>query len=216
MAITAAQVKELRDKTGAGMMDSKKALVETDGNIDKAVELLREKGLAKAEKKAGRTATEGIVESYIHMGGKIGVLLEVNSETDFVAKTDEFKAFVHDVAMHIAASNPLYVTREEVDQTLIEKERKILTQQVINEGKPEKMIDKIVDGKIDKYYKEIVLMEQPFVKDPDKSIELLLKEQIATIGENLQIRRFARFELGEGLEKKGCDFAAEVAEQMGK
>ena len=216
MGVTAAEVKELREKTGAGMMDSKKALTEANGDMEKAGELLREKGLAKAAKKASRLASEGIVDSYIHMGGTVGVLLEVNSETDFVAKTPAFKEFVHDVALHIAASNPLYVTREEVDQNLIEKEREILTAQVKNEGKPDNIIGKIVDGKIEKYYKEIVLMEQPFVKNPDQSIEDLVKEQIASLGENIQIRRFTRYEMGEGLEKKGCDFATEVAEQMGK
>ena len=214
--ITAQQVKELREMTGAGMMDCKKALTECDGNMDKAVEYLREKGLSKAAKKAGRIAAEGIVDAYIHMGGKIGVLLEVNCETDFVAKTPAFKEFVHDIAMHIAAVNPMYVRKEEVDDAVIQKERDFLTKQALSEGKPENIVEKMVEGRIEKYYKEICLLEQPFVKDPDKTIDQMVKEQIATIGENISIRRFVRFEMGEGLEKKSDDFAAEVMEQMGK
>lgn len=214
--VTAQQVKELREMTGAGMMDCKKALTEADGNMDKAAEALREKGLAKAAKKAGRLASEGIVDSYIHMGGKIGVLVEVNCETDFVAKTPAFKDFVHDVAMHIAAANPMYVRKEEVDEAVVEKERAFLTKQALSEGKPENIVEKMVEGRIEKYYKEICLMDQPFVKDPDKTIDQMVKEQIAAIGENISIRRFVRYEMGEGLEKKSEDFAAEVAEQMGK
>lgn len=214
--VTAQQVKELREMTGAGMMDCKKALTEADGNMDKAAEALREKGLAKAAKKAGRIASEGVVDSYIHMGGKIGVLVEINCETDFVAKTPAFKDFVHDVAMHIAAANPMYVRKEEVDEAVVEKERVFLTKQALSEGKPENIVEKMVEGRIEKYYKEICLMDQPFVKDPDKTIDQMVKEQIAAIGENISIRRFVRYEMGEGLEKKSEDFAAEVAEQMGK
>lgn len=214
--VTAQQVKELREMTGAGMMDCKKALTECDGNMEKAAEALREKGLAKAAKKAGRIASEGIVDSYIHMGGKIGVLVEVNCETDFVAKTPAFKDFVHDIAMHIAAANPMYVRKEEVDESVVQKERDFLTKQALSEGKPENIVEKMVEGRIEKYYKEICLMDQPFVKDPDKTIDQMVKEQIATIGENISIRRFVRFEMGEGLEKKSDDFAAEVMEQMGK
>ncbi|AFA48719.1 translation elongation factor Ts [Acetobacterium woodii] len=207
-------VKELRAKSGAGMMDCKKALVETDGNIEDAMIVLREKGLAATNKKAGRVAAEGIVESYIHMGGKIGVLVEVNCETDFVAKNEGFKTFVKDVAMHIAAANPLYVTKEEVPSEELEKEKEILRAQALNEGKPEKIVDKMVEGRVSKYYKEICLMEQPFVKNPDLTIEDLVKEQIMTIGENVKIRRFARFQMGEGLEKKEENFADEVAKQL--
>lgn len=214
--VTAQQVKELREMTGAGMMDCKKALTEADGNMEKAAETLREKGLAKAAKKAGRIASEGIVDSYIHMGGKIGVLLEVNCETDFVAKTPAFKDFVHDIAMHIAAVNPMYVREDEVDEAVIQKEREFLTKQALAEGKPANIVEKMVDGRIEKYYKEICLMNQPFVKDPDKTIDKMVKEQIATIGENISVRRFVRFEMGEGLEKKSEDFAAEVMGQIGK
>ena len=215
MAITAAMVKELREKSGAGMMDCKKALTETNGDMDKAVDFLREKGLASVAKKSSRIASEGIVESYVH-GGRIGVLVEVNSETDFVAKTDEFKEFVKDVAMQIAASSPKYVSREEVPEEIINHEKEVLTQQAMNEGKPQNIAEKMVEGRIEKFYKEIVLLEQPFIKDPDKSIETLLKEKIAKIGENIKIRRFVRFEVGEGLEKREENFADEVAKQMGK
>ncbi len=207
-------VKELRAKSGAGMMDCKKALVETNGNIEDAMVFLREKGLAATNKKAGRVAAEGIVEAYIHMGGKIGVLVEINCETDFVAKNEGFKNFVKDVAMHIAAANPLYVTKEEVPMEEIEKEKEILRAQALNEGKPEKIIDKMVEGRVSKYLKEICLLEQPFVKNPDLTIEDLVKEQIMTIGENVKIRRFARFQMGEGLEKKEENFAEEVAKQL--
>ncbi|WKY49239.1 translation elongation factor Ts [Eubacteriaceae bacterium ES3] len=212
--VDAKLVKELREKTGSGMLDCKKALVETDGDIEKAIAFLREKGLAATSKKSGRLAAEGVVESYIHMGGKIGVLVEVNCETDFVAKNEGFMNFVKDVAMHIAASNPLYVTKEEVPTDALDKEKEILRNQALNEGKPEKIVDKMVEGRISKYYKEICLMEQPFVKNPDLTIEELVKEQIMTIGENIKIRRFARFEMGEGLEKKEENFAEEVAKQM--
>ncbi|GMA59036.1 elongation factor Ts [Alicyclobacillus sacchari] len=212
--ITAAMVKELREKTGAGMMDCKKALTEADGNMERAMEVLRERGLASAAKKAGRVAAEGLVESYIHGGGRIGVLVEVNCETDFVAKNDDFRTFVKDIAMHIAAANPLYVRREEVLTEVVEKEREILRAQTLNEGRPENIVDKIVDGRIDKFFKENCLMEQMFVKDPDKSIETLLKEKIATIGENISIRRFARFVVGEGIEKQESNFVEEVMAQV--
>jgi elongation factor Ts len=208
--ISASQVKELRQLTGAGMMDCKKAITETNGNMEKAIEYLREKGLAAAAKRSGRIATEGLVESYIHGGGRIGVLIEVNCETDFVAKTDEFKELVKDLAMQVAASNPLYVSREEVTQEVIDKEKSILRAQALNEGKPEKIVEKMVEGRIEKFYKEVCLLEQPFIKDPDKSVKDLVTEKIAKIGENIQVRRFARFELGEGLEKKSNDFAAEI------
>ena len=207
-------VKELREKSGAGMMDCKKALVATDGDIQKAMEYLREQGLAATNKKAGRVAAEGVVESYIHMGGKIGVLVEINCETDFVAKTDGFKAFAKDVAMHIAAATPTYVSTEEVPEADVEHEKVILIHQALNEGKPEKIVDKMVEGRIGKFYKEICLLEQPFVKNPDITIEDLVKEQIMAIGENVKIRRFARFQLGEGIEKKQENFAEEVAAQM--
>jgi elongation factor Ts len=214
MAVSPAAVKELREKTGAGMLDCKKALDETNGDIGKAADLLREKGLAAAAKKAGRIATEGLVESYIHGAGRIGVLVEVNCETDFVAKTDQFREFVRDVAMQIAANNPLYVRREEVGQDALDKEREILKAQAINEGKPEKIAEKIVEGRISKYYEENCLLEQPYIKDPDKTIQTLLNEKISKIGENISIRRFVRFELGEGLEKKQENFAEEVMSQV--
>lgn len=211
---SAQMVKELRQKTGAGMMDCKKALVESNDDMEKAVEYLREKGLAAAAKKSGRIAAEGIVESYIHLGGKIGVLVEINCETDFVAKNDDFKSFVRDIAMHIAASNPLYLTKEEVPAEVIEKEKSILKTQAINEGKPENIAEKMVEGRIKKYYQENCLLQQPFVKDPDKTIEQLVNAQISTIGENVKIRRFVRYQMGEGLEKKSENFADEVAKQM--
>lgn len=213
MEVTAAMVKELREKTGAGMMDCKKALTEANGDMEKAVKLLREKGLAAAAKKASRIATEGLVEAYIHGGGRIGVLVEVNCETDFVAKNEDFKNFVKEIAMQIAAAKPLYVRREEVPQEEIDREKEILRNQALNEGKPEHIVDKMVQGRIDKYFKEICLLEQPYIKDPDKTVEQLLKEQIAKIGENISIRRFSRFELGEGLEKKQENFAEEVMAQ---
>lgn len=213
MAVTASMVKEIREKTSAGMLDCKKALVEANGDMEKAVEILREKGLAKVAKKAGRIAAEGIVASYIH-GGRIGVIVEVNSETDFVAKNEEFQTFGKDVAMQVAAANPLYVRREEVPADVIEKEKEILRHQALNEGKPEKIVDRMVEGRIEKYFKEMCLLEQPFIKNPDITIQELLNEKIAKIGENLNIRRFARFEVGEGIEKKEENFAEEVAKQM--
>ena len=211
---TAKDVKALRDRTGCGMMDCKNALKEADGNVDKAVELLREKGLASAAKKAGRIAAEGAVGSYIHMGGKIGVLVEVNCETDFVAKTDQFQAFVKDIAMHIAASNPQYLADKDIPANVIEKEKEILMNQAINEGKPANIAEKMVTGRIKKFCKEICLLDQPYVKDPDKTVDQVVTEMVATIGEKVTIRRFARYEMGEGLEKREDNFAEEVMSQM--
>jgi len=209
-------VKQLRERTGAGMMDCKKALAETNGDIEKAIDLLREKGIASAAKKAGRIASEGIVDAYIHGGGRIGVLVEVNIETDFAAKNEEFKTFVKDIAMQIAAAKPEYIRREDVPAEVIQKEKDILRAQALNEGKPEKIVEKIIEGRMEKFYQDKCLLEQPWIKDPDKTIEQLLKEKIATIGENINIRRFARFEKGEGLETKEENFAEEVQKQMGK
>lgn len=214
MAINAKMVKELREKTGAGMMDCKKILTETDGDMEKAIDLLREKGLASAAKKAGRIASEGLVDSYIH-GGRIGVLIEVNSETDFVAKNDEFKAFVRDMAMQVAAVNPKYVSREEVPKEVVDHERMVLSEQARNENKPEKIIEKMVEGRLEKFYEEICLLDQKFIKDGDLKVQDVLNNLIAKIGENIKIRRFVRYEVGEGLEKKEEDFAEEVAKQMG-
>ncbi|ATW24542.1 translation elongation factor Ts [Candidatus Formimonas warabiya] len=208
--ITAEMVKELRERTGAGMMDCKKALTEANGEMEKAVEILREKGLAAAAKKAGRIAAEGLVEAYIHGGGRIGVLVEVNCETDFVAKTDEFRQLCRDIAMQVAASKPEFVSRDEISQAVIEKEKEILRAQALNEGKPEKVVDKMVEGRIDKYYKEVCLLEQPFIKDPDKTVQELLTEKVAKIGENISVRRFVRYQVAEGIEKKTSDLAAEV------
>jgi elongation factor Ts len=210
MSISASLVKELRERTGAGMMDCKKALTETGGDIEKAVIYLREKGLAAAAKKAGRIAAEGLIESYIHGVGKLGVLVEVNCETDFVALTDEFKALARDIAMQIAASKPEYVSRDEVPAEMVEKEKEILRAQAINEGKPAAIADKMVEGRIEKYYKDVCLLEQPFVKDTNLTIQQLLTEKIAKIGENISVRRFVRYELGEGIEKKQTDIAADV------
>jgi elongation factor Ts len=214
MEISAALVKELRERTGAGMMDCKKALAEAGGDMERAIEILREKGLASAAKKAGRVAAEGVIDAYIHAGGRIGVLVEVNCETDFVAKNADFREFVHDIAMHIAAANPQYVRREEVPSEVVEREREILRTQTLNEGKPEHIVDKIVEGRLDKFFKEVCLLEQPFVKDPDKTIDQLVKEKIAQIGENISIRRFARFVVGEGIEKKETNFVEEVMAQV--
>ena len=213
---TAQDIVKLREKTGAGMMDCKNALKECDGNMDKAMDYLREKGIAKAAKKADRIAAEGVVESYIHMGGKIGVLVEVNCETDFVAKSDNFKALVKDIAMQIAAANPKCVRREEANVQEIEKERELLRAEVLNEGKPAAVVDRIVEGKINKYYSEICLLEQTFVKDPSKTITDLLNDAVLTIGEKISVRRFVRYEMGEGLEKRQDNFAEEVMSQMGK
>ncbi len=211
--ITAQMVKQLRERTGAGMMDCKNALNETGGDIEKAVDALRKKGLAAAAKKAGRVTAEGVVGSYIHGGGKIGVLVEVNCETDFVARTDPFQELVRDIAMHIAAAEPRAVRREEVTEDVLERERAIFRDQALASGKPANVIDRIVDGKIEKYFSEFVLMEQPFVKNPDQTIGQMIAERVAKIGENIQVRRFVRFKLGEGIEKRQDDFAAEVMAQ---
>ena len=215
MQVTAQMVKELRERTGAGMMDCKNALVETGGDMDKAIEHLRTKGLASAAKKAGRSTTEGAVGSYIHAGGKIGVLVEVNCETDFVARTDDFQELVRDIAMHVAASDPRFLERSEVTAGDLEAEKRIYRQQALAEGKPEKIVDRIVEGKMDKYYSQTVLLEQPFVKDPDKTVAQMIAEKVAKIGENIQVRRFTRYLLGEGLEKKQSDFAEEVRQASG-
>lgn len=201
MEVSAKLVKELRERTGSGMMDCKKALVETGGDLEKAVDYLREKGLAAAAKRAGRAASEGLVESYIHGAGRIGVLVEVNCETDFVAKTDEFRAFARDVAMQIAAARPEFVGREDVPAEMLERERRVLRAQALNEGKPEKIVDKMVEGRLEKFFRENCLLEQPFIKNPDVAVQDVLKETIARLGENIVINRFARFQLGEGAEE---------------
>jgi elongation factor Ts len=213
---TSSDVMALREKTGVGMMDCKKALTESNGDIDKAIEILREKGMASAAKKAGRIAAEGIVDSYIHMGGKVGVLVEINCETDFVARGEQFKNLVHDVALHIAAAKPVYVTKDEVPADILEKEKEILKVQALNEGKPEKIIERMVEGRIKKYYEDFCLVNQAFIKDPSKTIEQVVNEAIAVIGEKITIRRFVRFEMGEGIEKKKEDLAAEVEKQVAK
>ena len=213
--ITAKMVQELREKSGAGMMDCKKALTEAGGDLGKAEEVLRKKGLSAAAKKAGRVASEGAVASYIHMGGKIGVLVEVNCETDFVARTDGFQSLVKDIAMQIAAANPLYVRREEVAPEVVAKEMEIARHQAREQKKPDAIIEKIATGKVEKFYKEVCLMEQAFVKDDKKSMQDVVTEAVAKIGENIQVRRFARFVLGEGLEKKQENLAAEVAKAAG-
>lgn len=214
--ITASLVKELRTRSGAGMMDCKKALVEAAGDIEKAVDILRERGLAKAAKKAGRIAAEGVVGSYIHGNGRIGVLIEVNCETDFVAKTDGFHALVKDIAMQVAATNPQYVRRDEVPADVIEHERAIFRQEALNEGKPEKIVDRMTEGRLEKMYKEICLEEQPFIKDGDKTIEQVITEAVASMGEKISIRRFTRYQVGEGIEKKKENFADEVMSQINK
>lgn len=196
MKITSQMVKELRDKTNAGMMDCKKALGETDGDMEKAVDLLRQKGLAVAAKRADRATSEGVVECYIHSGGKLGVMVEVGCETDFVAKTDDFKAFARDIAMHIAAASPVAITREEVPQEMIDREKEIYVNQALESGKPANIVEKMVSGKIDKYVAENCLLEQKFVKNPDLSVQDLLNELVAKMGENIAIKRFARFQLG--------------------
>ena len=212
--ISAEQVKELREMTGAGMMECKKVLEEANGDKEKAAELLRERGVVKAAKKAGRIAAEGLVESYIHGDGRIGVLVEVNIETDFAAKNPEFREFVKDVAMQIAATKPEYVRREDVPAEVTEKEKEIIKAQAINEGKPEAVAEKIVAGRIDKFYEEVCLLEQDFIKDPDKKVQEVLTEKISSIGENITIRRFVRFERGEGIQKKEENFAEEVMKQL--
>ncbi len=196
MKITSQMVKELRDKTSAGMMDCKRALGETDGDMEKAIDLLRQKGLAVAQKRADRATKEGIVECYIHAGGKLGVMVEVASETDFVAKTDDFKVFARDVAMQIAAAGPVAVSRDEVPAAMLEREREIYSAQALDSGKPENIVEKIVSGKIEKYLAEVCLLEQKFVKNPDLSVQDLLNELIAKMGENISIKRFARFQIG--------------------
>lgn len=201
MEVSANMVKELREKTGAGMMDCKKALSETAGDFEKAVDFLRQKGLATAAKRAGRIASEGKIGSYIHAGAKIGVMVEVNCETDFVAKTDDFQNFVKDIAMHIAASNPSYVQRENVPAEVLEREREIYRAQAREARKPEKILDKIVEGKLEKYYGEVCLLEQPFIKDPDLTIQDLMNGLIGKLGEKVEIRRFARYQVGEGISK---------------
>lgn len=217
--ITASAVKSLREKTGAGMIDCKNALVEANGDESQAVEILRKKGIATAEKKGGRVTAEGAVGSYIHMGGKVGVLVEINCESDFVARGEEFQQLVKDVAMHIAAVDPRYTNRDEVPASELEKEREILMEQLKNDpknaSKPEDVLNKIIEGRLNKFYEENVLVDQPFVKDPSKTIGELVTEKIASIKENISIRRFARYKMGEGIEKKQDDFAAEVASMVG-
>ena len=214
MSVTPSLVKELREKTSAGMLDCKKALEETKGNMDKAVEWLRKNGISKVAKKSSRVATEGSISSYIHGEGNIGVLLEVNSETDFVARNEEFKAFTKDIAMHIAASSPEFVRVEEVPQSEIEKEKSILGEKALKEGKKKEFLDKILEGQIKKWMSDICLLEQPFIKNPDKKVKDHLNELISKMGENIVVRRFVRFELGEGIEKRVEDFAEQVAQQI--
>jgi elongation factor Ts len=217
--ITAAAVKSLREKTGAGMMECKKALIESDGNEERANEILRERGLASAKKKEGRVAAEGVVGSYIHMGGKVGVLVEVNCETDFVARGEEFQQLVKDVAMHIAAAEPRFVSRDEVNTETLDKEREIARAQATNDpknaNKPDQVIDKIVEGRLNKFYEEFVLLDQPFIKDPAQTVGELVTEKIAKTGEKVTIRRFARYKMGEGLSKRDDDFQDEVAKLAG-
>ena len=217
--ITASSVKSLREKTGAGMIDCKNALVEAGGDENAATEILRKKGMATAGKKAGRVTAEGVVGSYIHMGGKVGVMVEINCESDFVARGEEFQQLVEDVAMHIAASDPRYVSRDEVPAADLEKEREILLGQLKNDpknaNKPEDVLNKIIEGRLNKFYEDNVLVDQPFVKDPSKTVGELVAEKVGSIKENISIRRFARFKMGEGIEKKVDDFAAEVASMVG-
>jgi elongation factor Ts len=217
--ITAAAVKQLREKTGAGMMECKNALTEAEGNEEKAIEVLRKRGLASAKKREGRIAAEGIVGQYIHMGGKVGVLVEVNCETDFVARGDEFQQLVKDVAMHIAAAEPRYVSREDVPADALEKEREIALAQAKNDpknaNKPDQVIEKIVDGRLNKFYEEAVLLDQPFVKEPAKTVGELVTEKVAKTGEKITIRRFTRYKMGEGLDKRSDDFGGEVASLVG-
>lgn len=215
MEITAQMVKELRERSGAPMMQCKAALAETNGNMDEAVHVLRKKGIAAAEKRAGRVAADGTVAAYIHAGGKIGVLVEINCETDFVARGEEFQTLVKDIAMHIAAAEPRFLRREEVTEEILEREREVHAAQIRQLGKPEAMIPKIVAGKMEKFYSETVLLEQAFVKNPDISIQQMITEKVAKLGENIQVRRFVRYRLGEGIEKQKSDFAAEVAQAAG-
>jgi len=215
MSITASVVKELRERTGAGMMDCKKALAECAGDMEKSIEYLRKKGMADAAKRAGRIASEGIVHAYIHGGGRIGVLVEVNCETDFVARTDKFREFVNNICLHIAATNPKWLSADAVPPGDVEKERAFLIEQAKDSGKPAPVIEKMVEGRLAKFLKEGCLLNQPYVKNPDITVEDYLKQMIADVGENMRIRRYVRFELGEGLEKKVHDLAAEVAAQIG-
>ena len=203
MTIDASIVKDLRGRTGAGIMDCKEALLDSDGNVEKAVDFLRKKGITKAEKKAGREADQGVVLSYIHPGNRIGVLVEVNCETDFVAKTDGFQMFVKNVAMQIAATNPLSVTRDGIDSVVVDKEKEIFTEQAKLSGKPDNVLEKIIEGRIEKFYQENCLLEQSFIKDSDKSVQDILMETIATLGENISIARFSRFEVGDMLSSNG-------------
>ena len=213
---TAKDVAELRNMTGVGMMECKKALTEANGDKDKAVELLREKGMAAAAKKASRIAAEGIVDSYIHLNGSVGVLLEMNCESDFVAQSPAFKALSKDICLQIAAAKPLVVNEEDLDKALVESEAEIYRAQALNEGKPAQIVEKMVEGRIQKYYKEVCLMDQPFIKDDSKTIRDVINEAIQKIGEKITIRRFVRYEMGEGLQKRNDDLAAEVAAQAKK
>ena len=214
MAVTIEMIKEIREKTGSGMMDCKKALSETDGDMEKAIAWLREKGIASADKKSSRIAAEGIVDAYIHAGGRVGVLIEVNIETDFAAKNEEFRKMVREIAMQIAAMNPRWVSKNDVPEEELAKEREIVRNQALNEGKPEKIVDKIVDGRMAKFFEENCLLSQSFVKDDSKTIETVVKEMIAAIGENISVRRFVRYEMGEGIQKKEENFADEVMKQI--
>ena len=214
MSFTAQDVARLRAQTGVGMMECKKALTDANGDFEKAIVLLRERGLKAVDKKQGRIASEGLVASYIHMGGRIGVLVEVNCETDFVAKSDDFQNLVKDIAMHIAAANPKYVSEAEVDPKELENEKEILRAQAINEGKPAQIVEKMVEGRVKKYYEDVCLLNQHFVKNPDLTIKDLLTEATLKIGEKLSVRRFVRYELGEGMEKRNDNLADEVAKQM--
>ena len=216
MEITAASVKDLREKTGAGMMDCKNALVESKGDMEGAIVILRKKGLASAQKKASRIAAEGMVGHYIHAGGKLGVLVEVNCETDFAARSADFQALVKDIAMHVAAQNPLYVRREDVPAEELTKEKEIYKDQARASGKPEHIIDKIAEGKLESYYQMTCLYDQAFVKDPNLTVEQLINNAVGKIGENIRVRRFTRYKTGEGLEKRSTDLAADVREALGE
>jgi elongation factor Ts len=218
MSISAQDVKTLRERTGAGMMECKKCLTEAEGDMDKAMELLKQKGLAQAEKKAGRTAAEGVVTSYIHGNGKIGVLVEINCETDFVAKNEDFQTFARDIAMHVAASSPEYVRREDIPEERVQAEKDLVKTQSEETiaGKPDNVVEQILEGKLNKNLSAITLLDQPFVKDPDKTVDEITKELVAKLGENVRVRRFERFEVGEGIEVEQEDFAEEVKAQLGE
>jgi elongation factor Ts len=213
--MSATKIKELRERTGAGISDCKKALDESAGDVDKAIDWLRTKGIANAAKKASRAATEGLVHAYIHAGGRVGVLLEVNCETDFVAINEQFQQLVHDIAMHIAAAAPEYVSRDEVSAAAYEREKEVQIQRVIEEGKPKQVAERIVEGRMTKWYEQVCLLDQKFIKDDDMTVQQMLTNAISRIGENIKVRRFVRFALGEGLAKKETDFAAEVAAAAG-